>query len=160
MICSISLCKYITVHSFINGFGGIYINCWGRHLFFVFLYMDARISFRVYALSGIPGFIHRPIFNYNKYCEVILHSICSSLCSYQCLKSYYRPVFLSILGVVRQFNFSHSGGWTVLSYCGFLFFWCEELLIFLVTFIAIQISSFASYLFPFSAHFSFGLSFS
>lgn len=55
----------------------------------------------------------------------------------------------------RQFNFSHSGGWTVPSYCGFLFlfFWCGELLIFLVTFIAIQIFSFASYLFPFSAHF-------
>ena len=75
-------------------------------------------------------------------------------------ESYYRPVFLLILGVVRQFNFSHSGGWTVLYYCGFLFFSCEELLIFLVTFIAIQISSFASYLFPFSAYFSFGLSFS
>lgn len=62
------------------------LNCWGRHLFFVYLYVDARISFRVYALSGIPGFIYRPIFNCNKYCQVILHSICSSLCSYQCLK--------------------------------------------------------------------------
>ena len=89
MVCSISLCKYITVHLFIlllMDLEAFTLTAGVEIFFFVYLYVDARISFRVCALSAIPGFIHRPIFNYNKYCQVILHSICSCLCSYQCLK--------------------------------------------------------------------------
>ena len=52
---------------------------------YIYIWMQEFLSGYM-LLSGIPGFIHRPIFNYNKYFQVILHSTCSSLCSYQCLK--------------------------------------------------------------------------
>ena len=40
---------------------------------YIYIWMQEFLSGYM-LLSGIPGFIHRPIFNYNKYFQVILHS--------------------------------------------------------------------------------------
>lgn len=101
LVCSILLCKYITVHLSILLLMGLEaFTLVGWTSFKNILIHECKNFFRVYVYSEIAGFIYRPIINYNKYCQVILQSICSTLFHLSVYESYHYPTFLPILNVV------------------------------------------------------------
>ena len=93
---------------------------------------DLRISLGSMRTVELLGWYIRPIIKCNKYHQVILQSICSSLCQFSVYEYYYCPTSLPILDVGSFILVILVGGlWYIIVVLLFLFT-CEELFIFLV----------------------------